>query len=419
MKKLKFRKLLQDLLSLLYKNNGPVSMVYKKHGIEYEYKDFLKIIGNELYSDKEEELHTLFPAQSFMASKNLKPVLKGFSGLTQTNKNIKNFSKISADNYSDHFNALRNKIESKDEPVQSLKNYIEEFLKDYEIIFEINLMAGISLSKLKTLAEKRKLSLAAILSQGVSLIQEDLGLDFELETQNLKGNSLDVADESEFIENISIKSGDNNLARKFSEKEKKIIKEAVIFSHLRELGRQFIVVKINSFRKLLFEIAKKNNFKDTRNIYFAKLDEAIKGKAEENKCKQRKIEHEKYNNFTLPKILTSKLEFKDEDKPLGVSSGAAAGILADINSLNSKNKDQILYVKVLSPDLVKHFSCIKGIVSEGGGMLSHLSIIARERKLPVVVNFNIHKEKVKIGDQVRIDGETGLVESASYVEMQE
>ena len=62
----------------------------------------------------------------------------------------------------------------------------------------------------------------------------------------------------------------------------------------------------------------------------------------------------------------------------------------------------------MSPDLVRYFDDIIGIVSSSGGMLSHLAIIARERKLPVVVNFELNKN-IRIGSTIEIDGESGRI----------
>ena len=62
---------------------------------------------------------------------------------------------------------------------------------------------------------------------------------------------------------------------------------------------------------------------------------------------------------------------------------------------------------MLSPDLVKYFDKIKGIIAKEGSVLSHLAIMARERRIPVVV---VHDKEIVIGEKIKIDGATGVVE---------
>jgi pyruvate,water dikinase len=67
-------------------------------------------------------------------------------------------------------------------------------------------------------------------------------------------------------------------------------------------------------------------------------------------------------------------------------------------------KDQIIYTKNLVPTLAKYFKKINGIIAENGSLLSHLAIVARENRIPVMINVDIHKLKLKIGDKVNMDG---------------
>jgi pyruvate,water dikinase len=52
---------------------------------------------------------------------------------------------------------------------------------------------------------------------------------------------------------------------------------------------------------------------------------------------------------------------------------------------------------------------VKGIVSETGGLLSHLAIVAREHKIPVVVNSSVQKIAEMMGKVVEINGESGEI----------
>lgn len=47
-------------------------------------------------------------------------------------------------------------------------------------------------------------------------------------------------------------------------------------------------------------------------------------------------------------------------------------------------KSNLLYVENLSPDIALHIESIAGILSNNGGILSHMAIIAREQGMPVM-----------------------------------
>ena len=68
-----------------------------------------------------------------------------------------------------------------------------------------------------------------------------------------------------------------------------------------------------------------------------------------------------------------------------------------------------LYTEILSPSLTKYFDRIDGIVSENGGLLSHLAIVAREKNIPVIIGFSLSNSVLKLGDPVQIDGSIGKI----------
>jgi len=111
----------------------------------------------------------------------------------------------------------------------------------------------------------------------------------------------------------------------------------------------------------------------------------------------------------LPNVLVNKLiEKKDNINSIGVSGGIATGKLVDTKNIVAEER-VILYTKILSPELVKYFDKIEGIVSEGGGLLSHLSIMAREKNIPVIVNVDLKKLGVEFGNLIEINGGNGSI----------
>lgn len=345
-----------SLLEKIYGHRGPVQNTYQKYNIIYQPKEFLKIIGNELFCDREKEIKTLLPAYTYFASMDLKPKAAGLSGLWTTLKNTSNLKKIKTENPEKLFESLQ-----KETSYENFKSAISNFLKEYETIFEINLLAGVQKNK----KEQEK--------------KQEYKISFD---KKLVGNSLEISDESPF-----------------SHYE---------FTHsLRELGRCYTVKKINNIRKILLEISK--NWNNPKNIYFATIDEISENTIAEHTCEQRKKDYLKFSNFSLPKTITS-VHIAEKQGSKGVSNGRAEGKIIDISMLEQfKKEPKILYTKILSPDLTQYFPQIVGIVSETGGTLSHLAIIAREQKIPVIVNFELSKSNIELGQKVVIDGEKGKI----------
>ncbi|MDP2642968.1 MAG: PEP/pyruvate-binding domain-containing protein [Candidatus Peregrinibacteria bacterium] len=402
----------KDILEKVYEENGPIQLAYKKFNINYSSINVLKIIGNELFVDREEELKTLMPSYSYLKSSDLRPKLSGLTGIFKTIKNLFFIYRINIDDYNKIFQELKNAIEN-EQKINTVQEFLKVFEKDYQIVFEINLFAGISMKNIENLT-KNDIALSLLLSQGGQLFQGDESFKLNIDSKNLLGNTIEISDESNFVRNIQGENKNDEMKEwwgKLSEIKKTMLKkkiqQVVVYNKLREMSRWLVVKRINQLREILFELAGKNNFKNKKEIYFAKLEEIVSGKISQNVCEERKLEYEKYTYFNMPKILTNK-QITQKQETQGVSPGKAEGILIEEDQLKDekyKNKDKILFTRVLSPELVKHFDEIKGIVSEQGGFLSHLSIIARERGLPVVTG--VTKETLKIGTKIKIDGNTG------------
>lgn len=266
-----------DLLHKIYAHDGPVAKVYATYGVVYEARDFLKLIGGELYIDREEELKTLLPSYSYFPLREKKPHFKMLTGLLRTVKNISALQKISLERWDALSSQLKEKLNSK----------LGDFLKDYEVIFEANVLSEKAMGKVP-------------------------------------------------LEKIDQLRGDGQL----------------------------LTLK-----------------------YFSSFNMSFHNAPE--------------HDFTLPPLLASAF-FNDDKKPLLVSPGNASGILVTEDQIAHVEGDKILHTAMLTPDLARYFSQIKGIVSEQGGMLSHLAILAREQKIPVMVNIDLKKAGLHLGDPCTI-----------------
>ena len=66
-------------------------------------------------------------------------------------------------------------------------------------------------------------------------------------------------------------------------------------------------------------------------------------------------------------------------------------------------------IKSLDISWTPLFSVAGGLVTELGGILSHAAIIAREYNIPTIVNVENATSILKNGDQIVLDGETGVI----------
>ena len=360
------------------------------------------------------------PSYSYLGTKDLWPKFRTSFGFIRTIKNLYNLHKIRLENFQEIFNNLRSKIEENYDQ-EIFLNSLSRFLENYRAIFEANLLSQMAVKKLAIIIKKDKnINLASILSFGWKIAPELSKLEINASPEELIGNSLEISDESKFLGPTDYNEQDTKIFDAWwaplSAWKKKalepIIKNALIYNRLRETGRWLVVKEISAFRRFLSKAANEKKFKNPMDIYFAKLDEIINNQIFEQTCQTRKNKYSQYSKFNIPKTLTNIIMATENRLLLGVSPGIAKGILveeSDISDVKHQNIEVILYVKILSPDLVKYFSKIKGIISEEGGLLSHLAIIAREQKIPVIVNYNLRDNAIELGSLIGINGGSGEI----------
>ena len=95
--------------------------------------------------------------------------------------------------------------------------------------------------------------------------------------------------------------------------------------------------------------------------------------------------------------------------------GAAEGlahVIADVGGIGAFRAGEILVTRQTDPGWAAVFFMVKGLVVERGGMLSHGAIIAREYGIPAVVGVNDATRRIYDGQQLRVDGDNGVVELA-------
>lgn len=92
----------------------------------------------------------------------------------------------------------------------------------------------------------------------------------------------------------------------------------------------------------------------------------------------------------------------------GVVEGIARVITSE-DRLGEIQRGEILVASGTSALWTPSFEIISGIVTDGGGALSHAVIVAREYGIPAVVGCLEATSKIKTGDRLKVDGDLGLV----------
>jgi phosphohistidine swiveling domain-containing protein len=109
-------------------------------------------------------------------------------------------------------------------------------------------------------------------------------------------------------------------------------------------------------------------------------------------------------------------ETQDSGKALR-GSGACGGkvqghaaVVLDIREADRIKAGDILVTCQTDPGWAAVFFLIKGLVIERGGMLSHGAIIAREYGIPAVVGVPGATQRIRDGDELKVNGDSGVIE---------
>jgi phosphohistidine swiveling domain-containing protein len=338
------------LLDLIYKENGPVDKVYDKFGVKYKYLKFWKLIDGVLYCDLKIEKKTIpFSIQNLWNLNKIKPE-NLFEGLLEE-LNVKLTSSKTAN---------------------SEAQSINKFLEEYALIFEINLIYQKAQKELEMALNDKKI-FGKMLVFGASFVDKIEYFADKIDTKKFVGNSMEINDVSKFNKiDFKVKSDDDlNIWWQKIPKYKKeylhrIVYTSVKYERLREMARWLTVKNISIIRKWI----------------------------EPERIVRKKISSNSQNMNTNIMI-----------KGNGVSAGIAMGMIVKLEEINKNGEKQILFTKVLAPELTDYLNNVVGIVATQGGILSHLAIVAREMNIPVVVG--IQENDFNYGDVVEIDGESG------------
>jgi pyruvate,water dikinase len=77
--------------------------------------------------------------------------------------------------------------------------------------------------------------------------------------------------------------------------------------------------------------------------------------------------------------------------------------------LGEVEEGEILVCPITAPSWAPVFSRIEAAVSDIGGIMAHAAIVSREYGLPAVVGTGFGTKRIRTGQHLRVDGNTGTV----------
>jgi pyruvate, water dikinase len=113
--------------------------------------------------------------------------------------------------------------------------------------------------------------------------------------------------------------------------------------------------------------------------------------------------------FAIPKVRAElKADLYGGGSAPGVVEGTARVIMTEAE-LGELQPGEVLVAPGTSSQWTPAFEIVKGIVTDGGGALSHACIVAREYGIPAVTGTQEATMKIKTGDRIKVDGDLGIV----------
>ncbi|MDC1222043.1 PEP-utilizing enzyme [Salibacteraceae bacterium] len=199
------------------------------------------------------------------------------------------------------------------------------------------------------------------------------------------------------------------------------------FGSRREAFRLYRANMFGIIRKLVLRKAEcmvgKNKLNHENDIFYLEWSEVFSKNNSNFKSliDTRKAEYLHYGDIEPPAyfnvvngrwpIMRSEKHENDSWQGLGASKGRVQANATVMKTFDPQLIEDvgILVTQRTDPGWTPLMALSKGIVVEHGGMLSHASIVARELQIPAVIGIKDACGRIKNGDQVMVDGDTGLV----------
>jgi pyruvate,water dikinase len=178
------------------------------------------------------------------------------------------------------------------------------------------------------------------------------------------------------------------------------------------IGRRFVARGLLAMPEDVF-------FLSRAELLAADAGELTSGATLQRVAARRRV-YDKYSHREPPKFIQGWRGFDGEKRDpaqagmrgIPASGGIAAGrarVCRSVSELGRVQRGDILVATATDPAWTTVFSIIAGVVIEGGGVVSHAVMIAREYGIPCVSSLARACELIPDGELITIDGSTGAV----------
>lgn len=242
---------------------------------------------------------------------------------------------------------------------------------------------------------------------------------------NLQRNPLKPIDLEERIKNLS--SFKKTIFKYITKKASETVAD-------RENLRFDRTLAFGTIRRFLWKIGhqlkEENILENFHDIFYLREEElaqyfegSINKDALQKTIQKRKIEFEGYKKLPLPPERIHQYDdefdieyemeaYEGQLKGIPCCTGEVIGkvrILENPQDIKSLNGD-ILVTSSTDPGWISIFQSASAILVERGSTLSHAAIVSREMGIPCIVGIKGLTQILKNGDQVKMNGQTGIVE---------
>ncbi len=205
---------------------------------------------------------------------------------------------------------------------------------------------------------------------------------------------------------------------------------AAVYMTIKE-GRAHWQLSLNghlgaAFRRLGARLAREGRIAEGEDVFYLtaeEIDAGIGGGRLQRVVEQRKAERERWLGVIPPRSIGG--ESPEPEAPseapatigalkgVGASRGrvtAVARVLAGVADGARLQPGEVLVCATTTPTWTPLFAIAGAIVTDGGGILSHPAIAAREYGIAAVVGTKTATSVIRDGVVVTVDGEAGTVE---------
>ena len=230
---------------------------------------------------------------------------------------------------------------------------------------------------------------------------------------------------------------ENNIKRKnaalkkydASERLRRIIHAAEIFTHIQDKRKEGVLRTNTVFLGMLFHVGKQKGLENI--IGYINYDEFVKfldgKKLDWDEIRKRRdegvanlffdgryefIPKRKYNeSFIMSNFFHEHGEVSEIRGSIayrGFVKGVVS-VLRNTKEIALFKEGNILVTNQTTPEFVPAMKKAAAIVTDQGGITAHAAIIARELKKPCIIGTKIATKVLKDGDIVEVDANTGIV----------